>query len=132
MRGSGGRLDNGRGGGGIVAGSSAGSVFGGGEGGFWGSGGGAVSSGGVSVFFAGAFAMLDVLGRREGEFLAAAAAWRSFFLRVSSAPRLEVIGKREDEGERLPGRLLWEEFPLAPPEYKECFLVREWEEERRE
>lgn len=43
-----------------------------------------------------------------------------------------MIGKREDEGERLPGRLLWEEPPLAAPEYKECFLVREWEEERRE
>lgn len=39
-----------------------------------------------------------------------------------------MIGKCEDEGERLPGRLP----PLAPPEYKECFLVREWEEERRE
>lgn len=43
-----------------------------------------------------------------------------------------MIGKREDEGERLSGRLLWEEPPLAPVEYKECFLVREREEERRE
>lgn len=43
-----------------------------------------------------------------------------------------MIGKREDEGERLPGRLLWEEPLLAPPEYNECFLVRERDEERRE
>ncbi len=33
-----------------------------------------MSSGGVSVFFTSAFATLDVLGRREGELLAAAAA----------------------------------------------------------
>lgn len=54
------------------------------------------------MIFTGVFATLEVFRRREGEFLAAAA-WRSFFLRVSSAPRLDVIGKREDEGERLPG-----------------------------
>lgn len=42
------------------------------------------------------------------------------------------MGKREDEGDRLPGRLLWDEPPLAPPEYNECFFEREWDEERRD
>lgn len=62
---------------------------------------------------------------------AAAAACLSFFLRVSSAPRLEVMGRREDEGERLAGRLLEAELLLAPP-IDECFLLRECEEDRRE
>lgn len=61
---------------------------------------------------------------------AASAAWRSFFLRLSSAPRLELSGKREEGGERLVGRLLWE-LPPTPPE-EVCLLLREREEERRE
>lgn len=62
---------------------------------------------------------------------AATAAWRSFFLRLSSAPRLELSGRRDVEGgERLVGRLLWE-LPPAPPE-EVCLLLREREEERRE
>lgn len=61
---------------------------------------------------------------------AASAAWRSFFLRVSSAPRLELSGRREEGGERLVGRLLWELLPATPEEV--CLLLREREEERRE
>lgn len=61
---------------------------------------------------------------------AASAAWRSFFLRLSSAPRLELSGRREEGGERLAGRLLWE---LAPPTLEEaCLLERDREEERQE
>lgn len=60
---------------------------------------------------------------------AASAAMRSFFLRVSSAPKLELRGRREEGGERLAARLMWE-LPPAPEEV--CLLVREWEEERRE
>lgn len=59
---------------------------------------------------------------------AASAAWRSFFLRLSSAPRLELSGSRDDGGERLVGRLLWELAP-APPEVV-CLLPRVREEER--
>lgn len=62
---------------------------------------------------------------------AAAAACLSFFRLVSSAPRLDEMGSREDEGERLAGRLLEVELPLAPPS-DECFLLRECEEDRRE
>lgn len=61
---------------------------------------------------------------------AASAAWRSFFLRVSSAPRLEVSGRREEGGERLAGRLLWE--PTPAPAEDVCLLEREREEERWE
>lgn len=61
---------------------------------------------------------------------AASAAWRSFFLRLSSAPRLEFSGSREEGGERLVGRLLWELGP-APPEAV-CLLLRVREEERRD
>lgn len=62
---------------------------------------------------------------------AATAAWRSFFLRLSSAPRLELSGRRDVEGgERLVGRLLWE-LPPAPAE-DVCLLLREREDERRE
>lgn len=57
---------------------------------------------------------------------AASAAWRSFFLRLSSAPRLEFSGRREGLG----GRLLLEP-PPAPAE-EVCLLLREREEERRE
>lgn len=59
---------------------------------------------------------------------AASAAWRSFFLRLSSAPRLELSGRREEGGERLAGRLLWEPAPTE----EVCLLLREREEERRE
>lgn len=45
-------------------------------------------------------------GGGEGGRAAATAAWRSFFLRLSSAPRLELSGRREEGGERLVGRLL--------------------------
>lgn len=41
------------------------------------------------------------------------------------------MGRREDEGERLAGRLLEAALPLAPP-WEECFLLRECEEDRRE
>lgn len=60
---------------------------------------------------------------------AASAARRSFFLRLSSAPRLEFRGSREG-GERLAGRLLWELPPPRPEEV--CLLLRDREEERRE
>lgn len=61
---------------------------------------------------------------------AASAARRSFFLRVSSAPKLELRGKRDAGGERLAGRLLWE---LLPPKAEDgCLLLRERDEERRE
>lgn len=60
---------------------------------------------------------------------AASAACRSFFLRVSSAPRLEVSGRRVEGGERLAGRLLCELVPAATEEV--CLLLREREEERR-
>lgn len=68
---------------------------------------------------------------REGEAppvprAAASAAWRSFFLRLSSAPRLELRGSR-DEG--LVGLLLWE-LPITADEV--CLLLREREEDRRE
>lgn len=59
---------------------------------------------------------------------AASAACRSFFLRLSSAPRLELRGRRG--GERLVGRLLWELAPAATEEV--CLLLREREGERRE
>lgn len=62
---------------------------------------------------------------------AAAAACRSFFLRVSSAPRLDVMGRRDVEGERLAGRLLEAELPPDPP-MAERFLLREREEPWRE
>lgn len=61
---------------------------------------------------------------------AASAAWRSFFLLLSSAPRLEFRGRREEGGERLDGRLLWE-VPPSPAE-DVCLLLRDREEERRE
>lgn len=61
---------------------------------------------------------------------AASAARRSFFLRVSSAPRLELRGRRDEGGERLVGRLLWVPPPATAEE--ECLLLREREEERRE
>lgn len=61
---------------------------------------------------------------------AASAACRSFFLRLSSAPRLELSGRREEGGERLAGRLLWEPPPAKPEEV--CLLLRDREEERRE
>lgn len=61
---------------------------------------------------------------------AASAAWRSFFLRLSSAPRLELSGSREEGGERLAGRLLWELPPATPEET--CLLLRDREEERRD
>lgn len=61
---------------------------------------------------------------------AASAACRSFFLRLSSAPRLELSGRREEGGERLAGRLLWEPAPAATEEL--CLLPRDREEERRE
>lgn len=58
---------------------------------------------------------------------AATAAWRSFFLRLSSAPRLELRGRRDEEGgERLVGRLLWD----PPPPPAKCFLPLEREEEK--
>lgn len=60
---------------------------------------------------------------------AASAAWRSFFLRLNSAPKLEVSGRRLDGGERLAGRLLWE-LPPAPEVV--CRLVRDLEEGRCE
>ena len=60
---------------------------------------------------------------------AASAACRSFFLRLSSAPRLELSGRREG-GERLVGRLLWELAPAATEEV--CLLLRGREVERRE
>lgn len=41
------------------------------------------------------------------------------------------MGRREDEGERLAGRLLEVELPLAPPS-EVCFLLRECEEDRRD
>lgn len=41
------------------------------------------------------------------------------------------MGRREDEGERLAGRLLEVELPLAPPR-EVCFLLRECEEDRRD
>lgn len=77
-------------------------------------------------------AALRAGGRGEAPPLAraaASAACRSFFLRVSSAPRLELSGRREG-GERLAGRLLWELPPVTPEEV--CLLLREREEERRE
>lgn len=61
---------------------------------------------------------------------AASAACRSFFLRVSSAPRLELSGRRVEGGERLAGRLMWEPPPATPEEA--CLLLREREVERRE
>lgn len=61
---------------------------------------------------------------------AASAACRSFFLRLNSAPRLELSGRRDEGGERLVGRLLWELVPAATEEV--CLLPREREEERRE
>lgn len=59
---------------------------------------------------------------------AASAACRSFFLRLSSAPRLELRGRREG----LAGRLLWEPPPPPAPAEEVCLLLREREEERRE
>lgn len=61
---------------------------------------------------------------------AASAARRSFFLRLSSAPRLELRGRREEGGERLAGRPLWELPPVTAEEV--CLLLRGREEERRE
>lgn len=75
--------------------------------------------------------VVGVAVRRDGEEpreAANEAACRSFLRRLSSAPRLEAIGRREEEGERLVGRLLCE--PLATAD--ERFLLREREEERRE
>lgn len=85
-RGSGGGPDSGRGG--AVIGSSGVAALGGGDGGLCCSGGGGVSRVN-SVFLAAAFGVFE---ERDGEFLAAAA-WRSFFRRVSSAPRLDEIGR---------------------------------------
>lgn len=61
---------------------------------------------------------------------AASAAKRSFFLRLSSAPRLELRGRRDEGGERLVARLLWELPPPRPEEV--CLLLRDREEDRRE
>lgn len=61
---------------------------------------------------------------------AASAARRSFFLLLSSAPRLEFRGRRDEGGERLAGRLLWELPPATPEEV--CLLLRDREVERRE
>ena len=68
---------------------------------------------------------------------AAAACWRSFFLRLSSAPRLELSGRREEGGDRLGGLLVWEPPPPPPPpppatEEEWRLLLRGREEERRE
>jgi len=60
---------------------------------------------------------------------AASAACRSFFLRLSSAPKLELRGRREG-GERLAGRLLWELTPTPLEEV--CLLLRDREEDRRD
>lgn len=50
---------------------------------------------------------MGVAVRLEGEEpREAARAWRSFLRRLSSAPRLEAMGRRAEEGERLAGRLL--------------------------
>lgn len=61
---------------------------------------------------------------------AASAARRSFFLRLNSAPKLELRGRRDEGGERLAGRLLWEMLPVPAEEV--CLLPREREEERWE
>lgn len=62
---------------------------------------------------------------------AATAACRSFLRRLSSSPRLELSGRRVEEGERLDGRLLCDTPPPTPPE-DECFLPREREPVRRD
>lgn len=61
---------------------------------------------------------------------AASAACRSFFRRLSSAPKLEFRGRREEGGERLAGRLLCELVPAPPGAV--CLLLREREDERRD
>lgn len=61
---------------------------------------------------------------------AASAACSSFFLRLSSAPKLELRGRREEGGERLACLLLCELLPS--PAEEACRLLREREEERRE
>lgn len=74
---------------------------------------------------------MGVAVRREGEMprgAASEAACRSFLRRLSSAPRLEAIGRRDEEGERLVGRLLCALLTAA----EERFLLREREEERRD
>lgn len=67
---------------------------------------------------------------------AASACWRSFLRRLSSAPRLELSGRREEGGEWLGGRLLWEPPPppLPPPATEDEWrlLLRGREEERRD
>lgn len=90
---------------------------------------------GASALEGRAEALADLRAGGRGEVpplarAAASAAWRSFFLRVSSAPRLELSGRREEGGERLAGRLLWELPPATLEEV--CLLLREREEERRE
>lgn len=148
MRGSGGGEVSGRGGGGEGRGgggaafslprNTSGRASGGGGGG--GSAGwttalstrlGVRSDGSMSWSRGRVEGVVGVAVRREGEEPREAAndaAWRSFLRRLSSAPRLEAIGRREEEGERLVGRLLWE--PLAVAD--ERFLLREREERRDE
>lgn len=66
----------------------------------------------------------------EARAAASAACWRSFFRRLSSAPRLELRGRRLEGGERLAARLLWV-LPV-PPEVAVCLLLREREDDLRD
>lgn len=66
----------------------------------------------VSVLVALAEVLVDLRPATDGEAApearaaASAACWRSFFRRLSSAPRLELRGRRAEGGERLAARLL--------------------------
>lgn len=66
----------------------------------------------------------------EARAAASAACWRSFFRRLSSAPRLELRGRRVEGGERLVARLLWV-LPV-PPEVAVRLLLREREDDLRD
>lgn len=66
----------------------------------------------------------------EARAAASAACWRSFLRRLSSAPRLELRGRREEGGERLAARLLWV-LPV-PAEVAVRLLLRDREVDLRD